>query len=110
MSVNTHASIYDLSVTNFMTIGTSTTTIDTNSINATSGIFDNSLTVNDNFSVNHTTGIIDFSATDVKFNESLIIEKQDNVNYIRTPFNSNEESIYIQSNFRSNQILMPPLV
>ena len=103
LSVNTHASIYDLSVTNFMTVGTSTTTIDTNSINAISGIFDNSLNVNDNFSVNHTTGIIDFSATDVKFNESLIIEKQGNLNYIRTPyFPINEDSIYIQSYF--NQI------
>ncbi|MDA7463525.1 hypothetical protein N8996_01895 [Candidatus Poseidonia alphae] len=46
LSVNTYASIYDLSVTNFMTIGTSTTTIDTNSINATSGYF-NDISVND---------------------------------------------------------------
>ena len=46
LSVNTHASIYDLSVTNFMTIGTSTTTIDTNSINAVSGYF-NDISVND---------------------------------------------------------------
>ena len=50
LSVNTYASIYDLSVTNFMTIGTSTTTIDTNSINATSGYF-NDISVN-NLSVN----------------------------------------------------------
>ena len=94
LSVNGLASIFDLSVINLMTVGTSTTTIDTNSINAISGIFDNSLNVNDNFSVNHSTGIIDFSATKVEFNNGLIIEKSstiNTINTIRAPFNQSQQ-------------------
>jgi hypothetical protein len=91
LSVNGLASIYDLSVINLMTVGTSTTTIDTNSINAISGIFDNSLNVNDNFSVNHSTGIIDFSATKVEFNNGLIIEKSSTINTIRVPYNQSQQ-------------------
>lgn len=95
LSVNGLASIYDLSVINLMTVGTSTTTIDTNSINAISGIFDNSLNVNDNFSVNHSTGMIDFSAIDVTFNESLKIYKSNNTNFIQTPYNNANENLYM---------------
>ena len=91
LSVNGLASIFDLSVINLMTVGTSTTTIDTNSINAISGIFDNSLNVNDNFSVNHTTGMIDFSAINVTFNNGLIIEKSSTINTIRAPFNESQQ-------------------
>ena len=93
LSVNGLASIYDLSVINLMTVGTSTTTIDTNSINAISGIFDNSLNVNDNFSVNHTTGMIDFSGV-VNFNDSLQITKQGaSSNFITTKFNTDSLTI-----------------
>lgn len=99
LSVNGHASIYDLSVTNLMTVGTS---IDTNSINAISGIFDNSLNVNDNFSVNHSTGMIDFSAIDVTFNNSLKIYKTGDTNYIQTPYGISNDNLFIYTEGRFN--------
>ena len=102
LSVNGLASIFDLSVINLMTVGTSTTTIDTNSINAISGIFDNSLNVNDNFSVNHSTGMIDFSAIDVTFNNSLKIYKSGHTNYIQTPYGNPNENMYMYTEGRFN--------
>ena len=79
LSVNGFASIYDLSVINLMTVGTSTTTIDTNSINAKKGIFNTSLDVNGTST----------------FNNSLILQKLGNTNFIQTPYGNINDNLYM---------------
>jgi hypothetical protein len=79
LSVNGFASIYDLSVINLMTVGTSTTTIDTNSINSKKGIFNTSLDVNGTST----------------FNNSLILQKLGNTNFIQTPYGNINDNLYM---------------
>ena len=93
LSVNGLASIYDLSVINLMTVGTSTTTVDTNSINAKIGVFDTSLNVGDTVIVNNNNGNVDLSGV-VNFNDSLQITKLGaSSNFIRTKFNTDSLTI-----------------
>ena len=120
LSVNTHASIYDLSVTNFMTIGTSTTTIDTNSINATSGYF-NDISVNDlsvntlevesleianqlvlqDLSVNTYASFNDVSINTLQVGDNTTLSELATGNFLIS--NKSTDGITIQTNFGTNE-------
>jgi len=73
LSVNTHASIYDLSVVNLMTVGTSTTYISTDEISANNIIVDN-LTVNDIFTIDDLS-VYDISVNNIHIYDDFQVSK-----------------------------------